>query len=205
MFTKIKDFNEKNTTIYFFISVVIIIAFLFVNSLSERKKENICTIPKDVVQKADNYSYDIKINNNNEVILLSIQKYKNKYLIEKTEKGYVYNYYIYYSDIYEKDELGNYNKFKGNSFVDGIDNKLIFIDYINELSLNSKQNSKDGTVCYDHNELPINICIDTDNIITYNYDNISITYKVNDVLNIEDFDIIVNNNEVDEKVIEKNT
>ena len=192
MFSKIKDFNEKNTAIYFFISIIILIGFLFFNSFSNKEKKNTCVLPVDTVNKRESYNYDIKINKNNEVVLLSIKKYNNKYLIEKTEKGLVYNYYIHYFNIYIKDETGNYNFFKDTYFVDGVDNKLLFIDYINDLSLVSKESVSDDKTCYTKTNESYNICIDSDNVLTYKENNITLTYRINNSSEVEDFEVNVN-------------
>lgn len=195
MFKKIREFNENNTNLYFFVTMFILIGLLFINSLSKDNKDidNNNTI-SSIVSSSDIYSYDMKINKPDEVILVSVKRYGNKYLIEKTEKGQVSTYYVYYSDIYEQDSTDKFILFKGNSFVEELDNKLFYMDYIYELSYLGDKVTDDDKTCYDYSKESVNICIDNDNIITLYTGNIAVTYDIDKEDDIEDFNVNISNN-----------
>ncbi len=195
MFGKIKEFNEKNRNIYFFVAMLVLIGMLFINSLSGNKKtiSNDCTTPSNIISNSYKYSYSIKIQKTDEVILATIKKYGNKMLIEKTEKGKLTNYYLYFSDIYEEDSTGKYIIFRDSYFVDGLDNKFFYIDYINEISSSVTGKTTDGKTCYTSNKEGVYICIDDDDIITLTKGDITITYEISNK-NVTDFNVDLNNN-----------
>ena len=200
MFKKIKDIGDNNSAIITIIAIVILVIFLFVNSLGNRgntSNKNECIAPTTVTDSKTSYEYNVKIIKNNETILLNIKKYKSKFLIEKTEKGMSYNYYLYYYDIYEKNSNNEYVLYNGDSFLDGIDNKLYFIDYLGELSSDGEINKTDNEVCYTVDKAE-KICIASDNLITYDKDDIHIEYDVYKTENVNDFDINISNDVKDE-------
>lgn len=183
MFKKIKEFNDRNTAIYFFGAIIVLIAVLAITNRNKKVETPVIEEPKPVEKEEiiTNYSYDIKINKNNEIILFTINFYNNKYLISKTELGKETKYYIHYIDIYEQNVLGNYVLFRNNEIVSGIDNKLLFWDYINNIVSNN-------TDCFINNEYNSTICPLEDGISIKN-DSYEITYKLYNINSTNDFNI----------------
>lgn len=208
MLNKIKNIGENNSTGITLVAIVILIIFLFASSLGNRgnsSKQKECVAPNAVTNSKTSYEYNVKILKNKETIILNIKKYKGKLLIEKTEKGLSSSYYLYYYNTYMKNEKNEYFLYNGDSFIEGIDNKLLFIDYLAELSEKGDILESDTKVCYVVDKLE-KVCIYTDNSITYDKDDIHIEYDVYKTDNVSDFEVNVldlsdeNNNVVDEKI-----
>lgn len=189
MFKRIKEFNENNTTLYFFIVMFILIVLLFTSSLKNRGKDNNddkCTTISDVTSTNVKYTYDIKINKNAEIILVNVKRYGNKYLFEVIEKGEASYYYVYYTDVY-KENNSSYYIFNENNFIAEIDNKYLFLEYLNDLSIGFTQEASNDEACY--SDTITKICVDNTQTIILNKDDINITYKISNIGEVEDFNI----------------
>ncbi|HOO68182.1 MAG TPA: hypothetical protein PLC53_02305 [Bacilli bacterium] len=188
MIEKIKKFNESNKNVFFFILTLILIGFIIFSRIYTANKTTECITPTYVVDESNNYTYEIKVKKDDEIIILSISKYGNKYHVEKTEKGLLTNYYIYYSDIYEEDSSGNYIIFRDKSFIDGIDNKYIYIEYLNEVFSDIVATEEDLGLCYANESFKA--CInEDDNAIYATLGDIEIDYVSFNVGVAKDFDI----------------
>lgn len=194
MLDKIKEFNEKNNAIYFFAAIIfLVVALLFngrSNNTNKDKEDNNDTVIEEKEEVSSNYTYDIKINKNEEIVLFTIKVFNNKYLLTKTELGKEQNYYVNYIDIYEQDALGNYILFRGNNFVEGIDNKLLFWDYLEDI-IDKSTKIEDTKTCLKNDEYNFTICPTSDG-----YDITSDAYNINyrkyDVDTTKDFNISLN-------------
>ena len=85
---KNEEFNNKKIAIYFFLSMIVLIVLLFVNSISNKENKekndtnkNTCV---NLIGDNDKYQYNVKISKDNEIIILDIKKYGDKYFIDKT-------------------------------------------------------------------------------------------------------------------------
>lgn len=202
MFKKVKEFNDKNVGLYFFLAVFVLVFSLFINSRFNKNENKDttkeCTNAVGTISDSDKYSYEIKINKENEVVILSVKKYAGKILLEKTEKGKSYKYFIYYNDVYVENSDKKYVLTHIDNFVEGIDNKLLYLDYLNEISIKSKID--EDTSCYIYDS--INMCIEEDNVINLIDGELSITYTIDNIGSTEDFDVLIDNGIVNEPVNE---
>lgn len=194
MFKFFNEFDKKYSSILFIISLFVIIVFLFFNSRVNSKNGLLCEIPKDLVKDINNYSYNIKIDNNGIITELFIKRYNSKYLIEKNADGIKSTYYIYHTDILEKASNGKYIKYRKDNIVDGIDNKFLIFDYLNDISLKSNIVEESEITCFNNRKLELSICMNLDDTITLKMSNYVVTYKVNDIGVIKDFDVSVDYN-----------
>lgn len=194
MLKKLREFNEKNKTIYFFFILFVILAFLVYKNifLGGIKKE--CVAPDFKVSAIEMYEYEMKITKNEETILLNGKRYGNKIYIEKIEKGVTNEYFIDYSNIYIKDISGIYNSYNGNDIVSGIDNKFLYIEYLSSIADSSKiENDKTSNVCYINEARAINICIDeVSETVKVELKDITIQYKFSNAGKVADFEFDVN-------------
>ena len=67
--------------------------------------------------------------------------------------------------------------------IPGLDNKYLFINYIDDLSYKSKVKDK----CFVKDDL--NICVVNDNTINVTSSNLVLNYEISDVGTVEDFDV----------------
>jgi len=192
MFKKLNDFDKKYSTLFFCISLLIIIIFLAYFSVSNKDKQNICVVPNKLVNNYNNYSYDVKYTNNDKNIELSIKRYDKKYLIEKNEDGIKNTYYIYYTDILEKASNGEYIRFRKNNIIEDLDNKFLLLDYINDISLESSVTEEDELTCYINRKKEISMCVNLDDSITLKGNDYNITYEVKEAGTVKDFNVDVN-------------
>lgn len=197
MFKKIREFNDKNTGLYFFLAIFILVFSLAINSRFNKTTDKDtnnkeCTNVINTISDSEKYSYEIKINKDDEVVLLSVKKYAGKMLVEKTEKGKQFKYFIHYNDVYTENSDNKYVLTHIDNFIEGIDNKLIYLDYLNEISVKSKVEKTDNKSCYVYNL--INMCIESDNVIKYVDDKLTITYTIGNIGDIEDFDVVIDDN-----------
>ena len=189
MVKKLREFDRNYSSVFFCIALLIIILFLAYISTFNRSKNVVCEIPNDVLSSYQNYSYDIEYVKDNRVIDLHIKKYGYKYLIEKTENSVRSTYYIYYTDIYEMNENGKYVKYRSDNIVNGLDNKFLFIDYINEVSLSSSVSVNDNKTCYNNRKSGVYMCLNTDGTILLENDDYKVTYSIKEKGTITDFEV----------------
>lgn len=195
MLKKFNEFDSKYSTLFFFFSLFFILLCLVFLNIANRSNSKECSVPSDLVDDSKRYIYNITIDNNGKNTKLYIKRYGFKYLIEKEENEVKSTYYIYYTDIYEKASTGEYIKFRSDNIVDEIDNKLLFIDYINEISLESKVSQEDGITCYNNRAMGISMCVNLDDSITLKEDDLTITYEIKKIGMVDDFDIEIDSDE----------
>lgn len=186
---KNEEFNNKKIAIYFFLSMIVLIVLLFVNSISNKENKekndtnkNTCV---NLIGDNDKYQYTVKISKDNEIIILDIKKYGDKYFIDKTEKGIITSYYIYYTKIYMSSGSA-FVKYDGN-ILNGIDDKFLFLSYVDSMSLNSSNKVNDK--CIINDEENYKICIINNNTLNVLYNDLNITYEVDALGEVKDFDV----------------
>lgn len=184
-----KDFDKNYSTLFFCIALLIIIVCLLYSNVMNINKDKTCVVPNSVVNNYNNYAYDIVVEKNGVVTKLYVKRYNTKYLIEKNENDVKSTYYINHTDLLEKASNGKYIKFRKDNIVDGLDNKFLIFDYINELSLKSSVSTNNGSTCYNNRNLELSMCINLDNSITLEMKDYKITYTVKENSMISDFDI----------------
>lgn len=184
-----KDFDKNYSTLFFCIALLIIIVCLLYSNVMNINKDKTCVVPNSVVNNYNNYAYDIVVEKNGVVTKLYVKRYNTKYLIEKNENDVKSTYYINHTDLLEKASNGKYIKFRKDSIVDGLDNKFLIFDYINELSLKSSVSTNNGSTCYNNRNLELSMCINLDNSITLEMKDYKITYTVKENSMISDFDV----------------
>lgn len=186
---KNEEFNNKKIAIYFFLSMIVLIVLLFVNSISNKENKekndtnkNTCV---NLIGDNDKYQYNVKISKDNEIIILDIKKYGDKYFIDKTEKGIITSYYIYYTKIYVSSG-SVFVKYDGN-ILNGIDDKFLFLSYVDSMSLNSSNKVSDK--CIINDEENYKICVINNNTLNVLYNDLNITYEVDALGEVKDFDV----------------
>lgn len=186
---KNEEFNNKKIAIYFFLSMIVLIVLLFVNSISNKENKekndtnkNTCV---NLIGDNDKYQYTVKISKDNEIIILDIKKYGDKYFIGKTEKGIITSYYIYYTKIYVSSGSA-FVKYDGN-ILNGIDDKFLFLSYVDSMSLNSSNKVSDK--CIINDEENYKICVINNNTLNVLYNDLNITYEVDALGEVKDFDV----------------
>lgn len=184
-----KDFDKSYSTLFFCIALLIIIVCLVYSNVMNINKEKTCVVPNTIVNNYNNYAYDIVIEKNGVVTKLYVKRYNTKYLIEKNENDIKSTYYINHTDLLEKASNGKYIKFRKDNIVDGLDNKFLIFDYINELSLKSSVSTNNGVTCYNNRNLELSMCINLDNSITLEMKDYKITYTIEENSMISDFDV----------------
>lgn len=184
-----KDFDKNYSTLFFCIALLIIIVCLVYSNVMNINKDKTCVVPNSVVNNYNNYAYDIVVEKNGVVTKLYVKRYNTKYLIEKNENDVKSTYYINHTDLLEKASNGKYIKFRKDNIVDGLDNKFLIFDYINELSLKSSVSTYNGSTCYNNRNLELSMCINLDNSITLEMKDYKITYTVKENSMISDFDV----------------
>ena len=197
-----KDFDKNYSALFFCIALLIIVVCLVYSNVMNGNKEKNCVVPSTIVNNYNNYAYNIVIEKNDVITKLYVKKYNTKYLIEKNENDIKSTYYINYTDLLEKASNGKYIKFRKDYIVDGLDNKFLIFDYINELSLKSSVSTKDEITCYNNRNLGLSMCINLDDSVTLKMKEYKITYtlKENGMINDFDVDIDLNYEETNENV-----
>lgn len=162
MLKNIREFSEKNKTINFFILMLVLIGFLVFNYISNKDKKDECIMPTTITSNKTIYEYEMKIYKGEEIVILNVKRYGQKILVDKTEKGIQTSYYLYYSGVYQKDNNQNYVTYSGNSIVENVDNKLFYMEYLDEISLNTEPKITDDTTCYDITNKSILLCLNAE-------------------------------------------
>lgn len=198
MFKKVKEFEKQYSTLFFCISLLIIIVFLAYFSVLNKDKEDECVVPNKLVNNYTNYSYNVSYEKDNKIVKLNIKRYDKKYLIEKEENDIKESYYIYYTDVLKKDNNGEYRVYNKN-IIDGLNNKLLFIDYINDVSLQSNITTDNELTCYVNRKLDISMCVNLDKSITLKGDDYRIIYEVESSGEVADFNVNANYEEIIEE------
>lgn len=192
MFKFFKEFDKKYSTLIFCISLLILTVLLAYSSVSNSDKNKVCVMPNKLVDNYQNYKYNVTYKSNDKKIDLSIKRYDKKYLIEKNENGIKSSYYIYYTDILEESSNGDYIRYRKESIVDGIDNKLLLLDYINDISLESSLKKDDELTCYVNRKLELTMCVNLDDSIELKGTDYKIIYEIKEVGTVKDFNVDIN-------------
>jgi len=100
---------------------------------------------------------------------------------------------VYYTDIYEKASNNEYIKFRKENIVDNLDNKYLFLDYINDISLKSSIKDDNELTCYINRKLELSMCINLDESISVEGNAFELIYEINSVGEVEDFSVDINN------------
>ena len=201
MFKKVKEFEKQYSTLFFCISLLVIIVFLAYFSVLNKDKEKECVVPNNLVNNYSNYEYNVSYEKDDKKVKLFIKRYDKKYLIEKEEDGVNESYYIYYTDVLKKDDSGEY-KVYNKSIIDGLNNKLLFIDYINDVSLQSNITTDNELTCYVNRKLDMSMCVNLDKSITLKGEDYRIIYEIESSGEVADFNVNANYEEVIEDKIE---
>ena len=196
MFKKLKKFDEKASNIVFFVSLFIIIIFLFISSLRGNRGNSSCNVLFEKPSSIS-YIYNVKLEDisTSFVTSLKVRNYNNRYLIEKVEQGIGSNYYIEYASLYKEDTDGFYVKYR-DDIIDGIDNKYIFLEYINNIA--QGMSVEGDSTCASNDDFKI--CVPSNNEIVFTKDNLRITYEYDRNTSVNDFDVSIKdeNNEEDD-------
>jgi len=191
MFKKVDDFSSKYSSIFFCISLLIIIVFLIYFSIINRDKKLNCVIPNQIVNNSSNYSYEVTYTSSLETIKLNINRYNQKYLIELEKDAIKSTYYVNHMNIYEKASNGEYIKYRNDFIIDNVDNNLLLLDYINDLSLESNLTTDDGLTCYVNRRKETTICVNLDDSIILKGNDYSINYNIKEIGMIKDFNVLI--------------
>ena len=190
MIDKIRDFDTKYSNTVFLIALFIIISFLVYIALNNRTKDKICKMPNDIVNTL-NYSYKVKYTKEDKSIDLYINRYDSKYLIEKNEDNNKNTYYLNYTDFLEKKSSGVFGRMTNYYIIDGMDNKLLTLDYLNDLSLDSTIKTLNERNCYINIKNNLTMCINLDNSIELEKDDYKLLYTIIDKNNVNDFNVYI--------------
>ena len=195
MFKKVNEFEKQYSTLFFCISLLVIIVFLAYFSVLNKDKEKECVIPNKLVNNYSNYEYNVSYEKDDKKAKLFIKRYDKKYLIEKEEDAANESYYVYYTDVLKKDDSGEY-KVHNKSIIDGLNNKLLFIDYINDISLQSNITTDNELTCYVNRKLDMSMCVNLDKSITLKGEDYRIIYEIESSGEVADFNVNANYEEV---------
>ena len=208
MFKKLKNFDTKYSSLFFCISLLVLVIFFAYSSVNNRNKTNECVIPNKLVNNYTNYSYDVTYTKEDKEIALYIKRYDSKYLIEKLEDGVKSSYFLHYTDVLEKNTSGDYVRFRDYNIIDGLDNKYLLLDYINDISLESKITTDKELTCYINRKLELSMCINLDDSITLKGNDYILLYEIKEKGNVSDFDVNVNldyvENNIEDNLIDSN-
>ncbi len=189
MIERIKKFNVKASNIFFIISLFIIMLFLGYYAVTNRNRVKSCVTPEKLVNGYTSYSYNIKYTNEVDTIQIYAKRYDSKYLFEINKGDEKELYFFQYTDLLRKNSDDIYVRYTNGYIIDGLDNKLLLLDYINDLSFDSKTTIKDGRNCYINVKNNIDMCINLDNTIEVSNNNFKLLYTINKFDDIEDFDV----------------
>ncbi len=193
MFKKINELDDKYSSKFFAISLIVILVFLFYFAISNRTMNKECTLPNKLVNETSNYSYEITYIKDNKIINLYVKRYNEKYLIEKVDDNIRSIYYIYYTDILEKASDGKYIKYRGDNILTYVDNKFLLLDYLNAVSLDSNITNEEDLTCYTNRKLNIHMCINVDDSISVKMNDYELIYKITGKGNVSDFNVSYDN------------
>lgn len=191
MLKKNDEFNSKYSSIIFCISLFIIMIFLMYFAIINKDKKLNCVIPNQIVNNSSNYIYEVTYTSGLDTIKLNIKRYNQKYLIETENNGVRNSYYLNYLNIYEKASNGEYINYRNDYIIENIDNNLLLLDYINDLSIESSLSNNEEQTCYINRRKEITICMNLDNSFTLKAVDYSINYNIKEIGTIKDFNVKV--------------
>ena len=191
MLYKIREFNKNYSNIVFLIIMIFILVVLIITSINNRNKPKECVIPSKVVGMATDYSYDIKVLKDNvEIAKLFVKKYDSKHLIELNKDDEKNIYFLQYTDFLRKNSNGTYSNFGSNELIEGLDNKYILFEYINDLSMTSDIITRNDRNCYINRKENVSICVNMDNSVELTSDEYTLIFNIKDKY-IDDFDVVI--------------
>lgn len=192
MFKKLKEFNNNYANLFFMIALIFIIVFLGYIAFTNRTKKTVCVTPSKILNNYENYAYNIKYTDEDEGATIYIKRYGSKYLLEVNKDENKTNYYIEYTDFLKKEYDDIYYRYNNNYIIDGVDNKYLFLDYINEISLDSTIVTKNERTCYVNRKNNVSMCINLDKSIELSKDNFKLLYTITDLGGVDDFKVSSN-------------
>ncbi|MBQ1812330.1 MAG: hypothetical protein II119_00055 [Bacilli bacterium] len=191
MLYKIREFNKNYSNIVFLIIMIFILVVLIITSINNRNKPKECVIPSKVVGMATDYSYDIKVLKDDvEIAKLFVKKYDSKHLIELNKDDEKNIYFLQYTDFLRKNSNGTYSNFGSNELIEGLDNKYILFEYINDLSMTSDIITRNDRNCYINRKENVSICVNMDNSVELTSDEYTLIFNIKDKY-IDDFDVVI--------------
>ena len=191
MLYKIREFNKNYSNIVFLIIMIFILVVLIITSINNRNKPKECVIPSKVVGMATDYSYDIKVlKDDDEIAKLFVKKYDSKHLIELNKDDEKNIYFLQYTDFLRKNSNGTYSNFGSNELIEGLDNKYILFEYINDLSMTSDIITRNDRNCYINRKENVSICVNMDNSVELTSDEYTLIFNIKDKY-IDDFDVVI--------------
>ena len=107
----------------------------------------------------------------------------NKYYKIIYKGGIIYD--VYYTKIYVSSGSA-FVKYDGN-ILNGIDDKFLFLSYVDSMSLNSSNKVSDK--CIINDEENYKICVINNNTLNVLYNDLNITYEVDALGEVKDFDV----------------
>ena len=181
MLYKIREFNKNYSNIVFLIIMIFILVVLIITSINNRNKPKECVIPSKVVGMATDYSYDIKVLKDDvEIAKLFVKKYDSKHLIELNKDDEKNIYFLQYTDFLRKNSNGTYSNFGSNELIEGLDNKYILFEYINDLSMTSDIITRNDRNCYINRKENVSICVNMDNSVELTSDEYTLIFNIKD-------------------------
>lgn len=200
MLYKIREFNKNYSNIVFLIFMIFILVVLVVISINNRNKPKECVIPSKILGMATNYSYDIQVLKDDvEIAKLFVKKYDSKHLIELNKDDTKNTYYLQYTDFLKRNSNGTYSIFDSYELIEGLDNKYLLFEYINDLSIVSDIITRNDRSCYINRKENVSICINLDNSVEFSTDDYKLIFTIKDTY-IDDFDVVIekveNSNEI---------
>jgi len=203
MFKKLRDFNESYSNLFFLIALLFIIIFLIYIAFTNRTKVNECVIPEKIVNNYSNYSYNIKYSNDDKNIAVYVKRYDSKYIFEVNENDIKNVYYLEYTDMLKKGTDDLYHKYNIKDIIEGIDNKFLILDYINDISLESTVTTINERSCYINRKNNLTMCISLDKSIELEKDDYKLVYTITDIGNVEDFNVNISSSFLEDEIIEE--
>ena len=163
MFKVLKKFNDNYSNVFFIISLIVIIIFLAYFAIMNANKPKECVMPDKLIGDFNNYSY-----NHND------------------EKD---TYYSHYFDLLKKNSDDIYIRYRDNYIIDGVDNKLLILNYVNDISYDSKRMENSDRTCYINSKNNLTMCINLDKSIELSKDDYKLTYEIVELGNVDDFNV----------------
>lgn len=199
MLDKIKEFNKNYSNTVFLVIMIFILFSLIYISFNNRSKPKECVMPNSIVNNSLSYSYNVSVTSDgNDIAKLFVKKYDSKHLIELNMNDTKDTYYLNYTDFLIRKPNGRYSVFYKNELIDGLDNKYLIFDYINDLSKSSDVITKDERNCYINRKENVSMCINLDKSVELIKENYNLVYTI-DTNYIDDFDVSIEKIDINEE------
>lgn len=189
MFKVLKKFNDNYSNVFFIISLIVIIVFLAYFAIMNANKPKECVMPDKLIGDFNNYSYKINYERDEDKYTLYVKKFENKYLFEVNHNDEKDTYYSHYFDLLKKNSDDIYIRYRDNYIIDGVDNKLLILSYVNDISYDSKRMENSDRTCYINSKNNLTMCINLDKSIELSKDDYKLTYEIVELGNVDDFNV----------------